>query len=104
PDPGAAGVLGALLAPPAPPARGQACTARAPARPAAERAPRTVQRAGRLVPLPAIHACFWPAITRRESPPSPLPRRLSLAAGECGRWLGARDPKAGQHHWKGTSS
>src|SRR5204862_7574103 len=27
-----------------------------------------------LVPLPAIHAGFWPAITRRQSPPSLLPR------------------------------
>ena len=36
-------------------------------------------RAGRrveLVPLPAIHACFWPAITRRQSPPSPLQRLI----------------------------
>src|SRR3989442_8589747 len=54
-----------------------------------------------LVPLPAIHACLWPAITRRQSPPSPLPRQPSLAAGECGLWLGARDPEAGQHYWKG---
>jgi hypothetical protein len=24
-----------------------------------------------------------------------------LAADECGLWLGARDPEAGQHHLKG---
>src|SRR5919204_2435993 len=46
---------------------------------------------------------FWPAITRRQSPPSPLPRRSGLGAGECGLWLGARDPEAGQHHWEGHS-
>src|SRR5437016_1950164 len=45
-------------------------------------------------PLPAIHVGFWPAITRRQSPPSPLARATSLAAVECGLWLGARDPEA----------
>src|SRR5205823_9525364 len=39
-----------------------------------------------LVPLPAIHAGFWPAIARRQSPPSLLPRlrpwpRASAASG-----------------------
>src|SRR5439155_8094841 len=38
--------------------------------------------AARLVAAPAIQARFWPAITRRQSPPSPLPRLLALAAGE----------------------
>ena len=54
-----------------------------------------------LVPLPAIHAGFWPAITRRQSPPSPLARQTSLAAVECGLWLGARDPETRQHHRQG---
>src|SRR5439155_21571095 len=54
-----------------------------------------------LVPLPAIHARFWPAITRRESPPSSLPRLLAWAADECGLSLGASDPEAGRHYWKG---
>src|SRR5436309_14960076 len=54
-----------------------------------------------LVPLPAIHAGFWPAITRRQSPPSLLPRLPALAASECGLWLGARDPEARRHYWKG---
>src|SRR5438552_19206170 len=54
-----------------------------------------------LVPLPAIHAGFWPAITRRQSPPSLLPRPPALAASECGLWLGARDPEARRHYWKG---
>jgi hypothetical protein len=30
---------------------------------------------------PAIHAGFWPAITRRQCPPSPLPRPPSLDRG-----------------------
>ncbi len=55
---------------------------------------------GGLVPHPAIHAGLWPAITRRQSPPSPLPRLPALAADECGLWLGARDPETRQHHWK----
>src|SRR5207245_6488344 len=59
-------------------------------------------RGGRgIVPLPAIHAGFWPAITRRQSPPSSLPRLPALAADECGLWLGARDPEARRHDWKG---
>ena len=45
-----------------------------------------------------MHACFCPAITRRESPPSPLPRRPALAADERGLRLGARDAEAGHHH------
>ncbi len=58
-------------------------------------------RGGKLVPLPATLVGFWPAITRRQSPPSPLPRLQALAAVECGLWLGARDPEAQQRHWKG---
>src|SRR2546427_3783198 len=54
-----------------------------------------------LVPLPAIHAGFRPAITRRQSPPSLLPRLPALAAVECGLWLGARDPEARRHYWQG---
>ena len=54
-----------------------------------------------VVPLQAIHACICPAITRRESPPSPLPRRPALAADECGLSLGARDAEARQHYLKG---
>src|SRR6266508_928570 len=34
-----------------------------------------------LVPRPAIHVGFWPAITRRQCPPSPLPRLSSLGRG-----------------------
>src|SRR5438477_3970265 len=60
-----------------------------------------VRRDTELVPLPAIHAGFWPAITRRQSPPSPLPRQPSLAAGERGLWLGAGDQEARQHYWTG---
>src|SRR5439155_822072 len=56
--------------------------------------------ARRLGSLPAILAGFWPAITRRQSPPSSLPRLPALAADECGLWLGARDPETRQHHWK----
>src|SRR5206468_2972737 len=33
------------------------------------------------VPLPAMHAGFRPAITLRQSPPSPLPRLPAFAAG-----------------------
>src|SRR5712691_7347050 len=54
-----------------------------------------------LVPLPAIHARFWPAITRRERPPSPLHRPPACAAEECDLSLGARDPEARQHYWQG---
>src|SRR5712691_838409 len=35
---------------------------------------------------PAIHVGLWPAITRRQCPPSPLARLTSLAAVECGLW------------------
>jgi hypothetical protein len=55
----------------------------------------------RLVPLLAMHDCLSPAITRRQSPPSPSPRQTSLAAVECGLWLGAHDREASQHHQKG---
>ena len=59
---------------------------------------RRVRAAGEaVVPLPAMHAGFWPAITRRQAPPSLLPRLPALAASECGPWLGARDPEARQH-------
>jgi len=57
---------------------------------------------GGQVPHPAIHAGFWPAITRRQSPTSLLPRLAALAASERGLWLGARDPEARRHYWKGT--
>jgi len=39
------------------------------------------------VPLPAILAGSWPAITRRESPPPPLPRLPALVADEWGSRL-----------------
>ena len=59
-------------------------------------------RDSHLVPSQAIHACFWPAITRRQEPPSPLQRlQRAFDAGECGPWLDAHDPEAGQHHLKG---
>jgi ferredoxin-NADP reductase len=43
---------------------------------------------------------FWPAITRRQRPPSPLPRLLALAADERGLLLGASDPESRQNHRK----
>jgi hypothetical protein len=43
---------------------------------------------------------FSPAITRRQSPPSPLPRFPTLATDERRLWLGARDPEAGHHYLK----
>jgi hypothetical protein len=54
-----------------------------------------------LVPHPAMHTGRWPAITRPQSPPSPLSRRPLLPAGGCGVWRGARDPEARQHYPKG---
>jgi 2-keto-3-deoxy-L-fuconate dehydrogenase len=48
-----------------------------------------------------LGAGFWPAITQRQSPPSPLARLSSLAAVECGLWLGARDPETRRHYWQG---
>jgi hypothetical protein len=50
--------------------------------------------------LPAILVDLWPAITRRHRPPSPLPRRLALAADECSLWLGAGNPEFQQLPWK----
>jgi len=46
-------------------------------------------------------ARFWPAITLRQKPHSPLPRPPALAAAECDSWLGARNPEARQHYLKG---
>src|SRR6266436_5660648 len=40
----------------------------------------------------------WPAITLRQSPPSPLSRLPGLPAGDDDLWLGARDPGTGQRH------
>jgi UDPglucose 6-dehydrogenase len=54
-----------------------------------------------LDPAETRAAGFWPAITRRQSPPSPLARQTSLAAVECGLWLGARDRETRQHHRQG---
>ncbi len=51
------------------------------------------------VPLPAIHACFWPAITRRQSTPSPLTRLPALPAASAHCLVLAT--QARQHHWKG---
>ena len=53
-----------------------------------------------LVLLPAIHAGFCLAITRRERPPAPLRRLPACAADACGLSLGARDPEARRHYWK----
>src|SRR5207244_12853214 len=101
--------------------RGGADTVPAGARARRRVRPRPV-RTALVVPLPAIRngcagkagttsygrrrkrrlgAGFWPAITRRQGPPSPLARLSSLAAGECGLWLGARDPEARRHYWQG---
>ena len=55
----------------------------------------------RLVPHPAIHAGLWPAITRRQSPPSSSPRSTDLASSECDLWLGTRDPETRRHYRKG---
>jgi hypothetical protein len=49
---------------------------------------------------PAVHVGFWPAITRRQSPPSLSARLVALAASECGLCLGARDPEARRRDWK----
>src|SRR5213596_1102772 len=54
---------------------------------------------GALMLRRATHVGFWPAITRRQSPPSLLPRLPALAASECGLWLGARDPETRRHYW-----
>ena len=56
------------------------------------------------MPLQAIHACSCPAITQRQSPPSPLPRQPALAANECGLSLGARDAEERQHCLKEHSA
>ena len=37
----------------------------------------------------------------RESPPAPLRRQQARVADACGLSLGARNPEAGQRHWKG---
>ncbi len=58
------------------------------------------RRERELVSHQAIHAGLSLAITRRQEPPSPLPRRPALAADECGPWLGARDRERRQHHLK----
>jgi hypothetical protein len=53
------------------------------------------------VALPATCGGAWPAIARRQSPPSFLPRLAALAAYECRLWLGARDPRIHQRDRKG---
>ena len=53
----------------------------------------------RLVPHPAGHDGFWPAITRRQSPPSSSLGPSDLGSSECGLWLGARDPESRRHYW-----
>jgi cytochrome c oxidase subunit 3 len=47
---------------------------------------------------PAPSGGARPAITRRQSPPSPLPRHSALAANECGPWLGADGPSIHQRN------
>ena len=46
---------------------------------------------------------FWPAIRRRQSPPSPLARQTSLAAVECGLWLCSR-PRNSTAYWTGKQA
>src|SRR5437867_3013314 len=48
-----------------------------------------------------MHAGLWPAITRRQSPPSSSPRSTGLGSSECDLWLGARDPETRRHYWAG---
>jgi hypothetical protein len=68
-----------------------------------------------------MNSGVWPAIPRRQSPPSPLPRLQALAADECVLWMKtvvpakpprplvgaaeaapqARDPEARRHYWTG---
>jgi hypothetical protein len=50
-----------------------------------------------------MHAGLWPAITRRQSPPSASPRSTDLGSLGCDLWLGARDPETRRHHWTGHS-
>ena len=57
-----------------------------------------------LVPRPAIHVGLWPAITRRQSPPSPLARQTSLAAVEyAASGLVRSRPEARRHYRTSTS-
>src|SRR5215211_6030201 len=56
---------------------------------------------GSLVPHPAMHAGFWPAITRRQSPPLSLTRLPASSADKCDLWLGAREPEPRRHRWTG---
>jgi hypothetical protein len=39
-----------------------------------------ITRGGDVVPLPAMHAGFWPAITRRQSTPTHIPKLPPMAA------------------------
>jgi len=54
------------------------------------------------MPLQAIRPSL---LARDHAAPEPTlaltKAELALAAGECGLWLGARDPEAGQHYLKG---
>src|SRR5919112_5541905 len=63
-----------------------------------------VFRERHLVPLQAILTGPWPAITRRQSPPSASSRLPSLHSAECDLWLGARDPGARQYHLQGHNT
>ena len=76
--------------PPSVPARARALPACA--------APRNEEN---VVPLPAIHVRLWPAITRRAAASSVAPIASTIGAPCVLASLGARDPEAGRHHWKG---
>ena len=54
------------------------------------------------MPLPAIRPRLWPPITRRESPPSTLPRQPACAAAECGLSLVLDTQKPGSITGRGT--
>jgi probable rRNA maturation factor len=62
------------------------------------------RRERELVSHQGIRAGLSPAITRRQEPPSPLPRHPSLSADECGPWLGAHDRDSRRHYLKGHAS
>src|SRR5713226_5785646 len=52
------------------------------------------------VPLPAVHAGFWPAITRRTAASSVAPVFANTSPPCVLASLGAHDPEPRRYHWK----